>query len=136
MTDIYFNVKNGRLKARLGDIKDILIQYCRENKKRPKRSDFLVSVIDKDSNIIPSLVNALGVKVIVKKEREIYIIDNVRFHLDKIRNLGHFIEIEARGETADEIKKLHKQINEYMNILNVKKAHLLRNLMAIYYWLK
>ena len=91
MKDIYFNVKNGRLKARIGDMKDILIQYQREDKKLSKRSDFLVSIIDRDSNIIQSLINSLGIKVLINKEREIYILDNIRYHLDKIRGLGNFI---------------------------------------------
>jgi len=48
MEDTYFNVKSGRLKARIGDIEDILIQYDRENKRNPKLSNFLVSIIDKN----------------------------------------------------------------------------------------
>lgn len=127
MRDIYFNVKNGRLKARIGDIKDILIQYQRENKKFPKRSDFLVSVIDRNSHIIPILINSLGIKVIVDKEREICILDNIRFHFDRIRGLGNFIEIEARGEEEKDIMRLKTQIKEYMGLFKINRKSLIAN---------
>src|SRR3989338_493797 len=127
MRDIYFNVKYGRLKARIGDIKDILIQYRREDIKMPKRSDFLVSIIDRNSNIIPSLIKSLGIKAIVRKEREIYILGNTRFHLDKIQGLGNFIEIEARGEKEKEIKRLREQIKEYIKLLRIDKKTLVAN---------
>lgn len=127
MQDIYFNVQKGRLKTRVGDIKDILIQYQRENKKTPKRSDFLVSTIDKKSNIIPSLINALGIKIIVDKEREIYIRDNVRFHVDRVINLGRFIEIEVRGEREKDIKKLRKQMSQYLKLFKISKRSMVAN---------
>ncbi len=125
MQDTYFNVKKGRLKARIGDIKDILIQYNRENKKHPKRSDFLVSVIDKNSNIIPSLKESLGIKVVVKKQREIYVLNNIRFHTDIVRGLGKFIEIEARGEKESELKTLRKQMKEWLELLGIEKKDLI-----------
>lgn len=123
MKDVYFNVRKGRLKARLGDIKDVLIQYNREDKKI-KRSDFLVSEIDKKSNIINSLTNSLGVKVIVKKTREIYILRNTRFHLDDVNGLGKFIEIEARGEKENEIRKLREQIDYFIKLFDIKRGDL------------
>ncbi|HRY60068.1 MAG TPA: CYTH domain-containing protein [Patescibacteria group bacterium] len=125
MEDVYFNVKSGRLKTRVGDIDDILIQYNRENKSSPKRSDFLVSIIDKKSNVIPSLKKALGVKVIVKKQREIYILDNIRFHIDNVVGLGKFIEIEVRGEKESQLKKLREQIKEYLQFFDIKKKDLI-----------
>ncbi|MCK5044410.1 class IV adenylate cyclase [Candidatus Parcubacteria bacterium] len=126
MEDIYFNVPHGRLKARAGDIKDILIQYNRENISTPKKSEFLVSVIQKDSNIIPSLSKALGVKVIVRKKREIWILDNIRFHIDNVEELGKFIEIEARGESDDDLPKLKKQIKEFLDLFNIEEDNFIK----------
>ena len=125
MEDIYFNVNSGRLKTRVGDLDDILIQYNRENKRSPKRSDFLVSVIDKKSNVIPSLKKALGVKAIVKKQREIYILKNIRFHIDNVVGLGKFIEIEVRGERESQLIKLREQISEYLKLFNIKPVDLI-----------
>ena len=41
------------------------------------------------------LTASLGVLVTVKKQREIYFIGNVKFHLDRVDRLGTFVEIEA-----------------------------------------
>jgi len=125
MEDTYFNVTKGRLKARIGDIDDILIQYYREDTQNPKRSDFLVSIIDKESNIIPSLINALGVKVKVRKQREIYILDNLRFHVDLVDRIGKCIEMEARGENEQDLPKLHAQVEEFLNLFGIKKSDLI-----------
>lgn len=119
MEDVYFNVPQGRLKARMGDIKDILIQYDREDISTPKKSEFLVSVIQKGSNIIPSLCKALGVKVVVRKKREVWILNNIRFHIDNVEELGKFIEIEARGEDEDDLPKLKEQIKEFLDLFNI-----------------
>src|SRR3989338_2567947 len=66
-------------------------------------------------------------KAIVRKEREIYILGNTRFHLDKIQGLGNFIEIEARGEKEKEIKRLREQIKEYIKLLRIDKKTLVAN---------
>ena len=36
-------------------------------------------------------------EVVVDKEREIYFLDNVKVHLDRVGGLGTFVEIEAQG---------------------------------------
>ena len=41
------------------------------------------------------LTSALGIKTIVKKTREIWYIENVKFHIDEVPGLGSFMEIEA-----------------------------------------
>jgi len=40
---------------------------------------------------------ALPVRVRVRKTREIFFIDNVKFHLDTVDGLGSYVEIEAQG---------------------------------------
>jgi adenylate cyclase class 2 len=41
------------------------------------------------------------VKVIVKKTRDIYYINNVKFHIDEVPGLGSFVEIEAGNVLVD-----------------------------------
>ena len=41
------------------------------------------------------LIAAIGKKVVVDKQRQIYFIDNVKFHIDTVKGLGSFMEIEA-----------------------------------------
>ncbi|MGH7801150.1 MAG: class IV adenylate cyclase [Thermodesulfobacteriota bacterium] len=93
--DTYFKVNSGRLKLREGDIEYGLIFYDREEKKGPKQSNIIICKPDRNSLIKEILTQALGILVVVDKKREIYFIDNVKFHLDNVKSLGTFVEIEA-----------------------------------------
>jgi len=67
----------------------------------------------------------LGVKMIVKKRREIYYIENVKFHIDEIPGLGNFIEIEAGNVLADKSKvKLQQQCEYYLKEFGIKDEDL------------
>jgi adenylate cyclase, class 2 len=94
-TDTYFNVPKGRLKLRQGSIENSLIYYERENEPGPKKSNFNVVNIADGNALKELLTNSLGIKVIVEKQREIYFIENVKFHIDSLGQLGNFVEIEA-----------------------------------------
>src|SRR5688572_9966175 len=93
-TDTYFNVLNGRLKLREGNIENNLIYYERDNKAGPKSSHFSLVRIEDAAGLKFALEKALGFKVIVIKRREIYYIKNVKFHIDEVPGLGSVIEIE------------------------------------------
>lgn len=93
--DTYFNVNNGRLKLREGKIENHLVHYQRENKEGPKQSDVTLFKSDPNSSLKEILTKALGILVVVDKKREIYFIDNVKFHIDLVEDLGAFVEIEA-----------------------------------------
>ena len=93
--DTYFNASKGRLKLREGNIENNLIYYERENLKGPKKSCYDLLKTEPGSIIKDMLSSAIGVFKVVDKKREIYFIDNVKFHIDTVQNLGDFIEIEA-----------------------------------------
>ena len=124
--DTYFQIKKGRLKLREGNIENALIHYNRENKAGPKQSTvtFYHSQSKKDLKNI--LSKALDIRVVVDKKREIYFIDNVKFHLDTVKRLGTFVEIEAidsDGKIGK--KKLLKQCNYYLKLFGINKKDLL-----------
>lgn len=123
-TDTYFNVPNGRLKLREGNIENSLIHYHRPNIDGPKNSKVTLYKSNPDSTLKNVLTNALGIKVVVKKEREIYFIENVKFHIDTVESLGHFIEIEAIGTQEDSIERLQEQCTHYMELFQVEKDDL------------
>src|SRR3954468_7923900 len=79
-TDTYFNVQAGRLKLRQGNIENNLIYYQRDNQAGPKNSHFQLAAIADPQSIKELLTASLGIKVVVQKKREIYFIDNVKFH--------------------------------------------------------
>ena len=91
--DTYFNTNTGRLKYREGTIENALIQYNREDKDEPKESDVLLYKSSSNGLLKELLTKAIGILVVVDKEREIFFIGNVKFHLDKVKELGQFIEI-------------------------------------------
>lgn len=124
--DTYFKVNQGRLKLREGKIENYLIYYEREDKEGPKESKVIILKNSPDSSLKEILVNSLGVLVVVDKEREIYFIDNVKFHLDKVKGLGDFMEIEAidiDGTIGKE--KLFSQCNNLLDTLKISKENLI-----------
>jgi adenylate cyclase class 2 len=93
--DTYFRVNHGRLKLREGRIENCLVYYEREDQTGPKQSDVSLFPTPPHSSLKEALTKALGVLVVVEKQREIYFIENVKFHIDSVAGLGSFIEIEA-----------------------------------------
>lgn len=124
--DTYFNVTNGRLKLREGNIENNLIFYERTDSSGPKDSHFNLVKVDKSGGIKEVLERSLGVKVVVRKTREIYYIRNVKFHIDEVPGLGSFVEIEA-GNLSEDIpaEELRIQCDFYMNALEIEPEDLL-----------
>jgi len=124
-TDTYFNVTNGRLKLREGNIETNLIYYERSDQQGPKNSNFNLVKINDTRGLKEALTKSIGIKVIVKKKREIYYIKNVKFHIDEAGGLGSFIEIEAGNIFADLSQdELKKQCDFYMNEFKIKPEDL------------
>jgi adenylate cyclase class 2 len=94
-TDTYFKVSHGRLKLREGRIENCLVYYERKDQAGPKQSEVILSPTTPQSPLKDILTKSLGVLVVVEKQREIYFIDNVKFHIDMVESLGSFVEIEA-----------------------------------------
>ena len=125
-TDTYFNVNNGRLKLREGNIETNLIFYERSTEPGPKTSQFnLVKVADPEG-LKKALECSLGIKVIVRKERAIYYIKNVKFHIDSVPGLGSFVEIEAGNLLAELLQpELKLQCAFYLKELGIKNEDLI-----------
>ncbi len=98
--DTYFKNDNGRLKLRKGNIENSLIFYQRENIKGSKASKISLYRTSDAEGLQNVLLNVLEVKVVVDKKRHIFYIDNVKFHIDNVAELGSFIEIEAIDENG------------------------------------
>jgi adenylate cyclase class 2 len=125
-TDTYFSSPNGRLKLREGNIENNLIYYERENKPGFKHSHFQLVKVEDAKGLKQVLMESMGVKVIVKKRREIYYIDNVKFHIDEVPGLGSFMEIEAGNILADLSKeKLQEQCDFYMSEFGIRSEDII-----------
>jgi len=124
--DTYFVVPNGRLKLRQGSIENNLIHYNRPNQSGPKTSEVTLYACPESDDLHQALTNALGVKVVVDKQREIYFINNVKFHLDNVEKLGTFVEIEAIDTDGSiSAQQLHEQCVFYLNLFNINKKDLI-----------
>jgi adenylate cyclase, class 2 len=118
--DTYFRVNSGRLKLREGKIENNLIHYVRENREGPKQADVTLYRADPGSSLKEVLVKALGILVVVDKIREIYFIGNVKFHIDSVKELGTFIEIEAIGDDVNtDRERLLQQCQHYLTLFGI-----------------
>ena len=124
-TDTYFRVTSGRLKLREGRIENNLIFYERANQAGPKSSHFRLVKVEDAAGLKAALTASIGVKVVVRKTREIWYIDNVKFHIDEVPGLGSFIEIEAGNMLANLPKEaLQAQCDQYMQAFGVSDTDL------------
>ncbi|MER3499122.1 MAG: adenylate cyclase [Chitinophagaceae bacterium] len=124
-TDTYFNTRNGRLKLRQGNIENNLIYYERNNQAGPKSSHFNLIKIEEADKLKSVLAKAMGIKIVVEKKREIWFIDNVKFHIDEVPGLGAFVEIEASNLYADKTKEeLLQQCNYYLQEFEIRESDL------------
>lgn len=121
-TDTYFNVPNGRLKLREGNIENALIHYDRINTAGAKQSNVTLYQHQPDKHLRDVLANALGIKVVVDKKRKIYFLDNVKFHFDEVEDLGSFVEVEAIDKDGTiGMKKLKEQCDYYVQLFDITK---------------
>lgn len=118
--DTYFRVPHGRLKLREGQIENNLIYYERDNVSAPKEARVSLLPTQPGSPLKAMLSQALGVLVVVEKQREIYFIENVKFHIDEVTGLGAFVEIEAI-DIAGTIGKdtLFAQCQEFLRLFKI-----------------
>jgi predicted adenylyl cyclase CyaB len=123
--DTYFNCKNGRLKLREGNIENTLIHYQRENQAGPKTSRVNLYKPNDGTSLRTVLKEALGLLVTVEKKREIYFIGNIKFHIDTLKDLGTFVEIEAIDETGEKGEAfLQQQCETYLALFGIKENDL------------
>ena len=124
--DTYFRVATGRLKLREGDIENALIHYERENTSGPKHSKVGLLENTPGSTLKGILEAALGVDVVVDKRREIHFLGNVKIHLDDVRGLGTFVEIEAIDDDGTRpLEALRAQCEELMAAFGIREEDLL-----------
>jgi len=122
--DTYFRVQKGRLKLREGTIEQTLIYYERADKQGAKASHVELYK-HPGAGLKAVLTQSLGVLAVVDKRREIYFIDNVKVHLDRVEGLGTFVEIEAIDEegTIGEMR-LREQCEHYMALFEIAEEDL------------
>jgi predicted adenylyl cyclase CyaB len=99
--DHYFHVSRGYLKLRVvrGGASE-LIFYERPKRRGARESRYLKWPVSDPASALRLLAAALGVETVVRKTREVYLVDGARIHLDRVAGLGCFVEIEVLMERA------------------------------------
>jgi len=123
--DTYFNCPNRRLKLREEQPNHSeLIFYQRSNDLSPKLSTY--KRLEKlNPAIVELLIEAYGIKVIVKKKRYLFFIEQTRVHIDEVTNLGTFIEFEVVLKENQTIEVGQQIANELLNNLGISKESLI-----------
>jgi adenylate cyclase, class 2 len=116
--DTYFRVPAGRLKVREGRIENALIFYRRSNARRARQSAVEIMLLSRRNSLRAILERALTKLAVVDKRREIYFVKNVKIHLDRVRQLGKFLEVEAISRTGD-VKKIRSQARHFQQLFGI-----------------
>ncbi|MEO8210306.1 MAG: class IV adenylate cyclase [bacterium] len=116
-SDIYYKVNKGRLKLRIiNNRSGNLIFYQRSEQTNKKISRYIISQTNNFSELNTILRKQLKVLVIVSKKREIYIYKNIRIHLDTVKKLGKFLEVEIIYNNLESAKFQMKEIIAALNL--------------------
>ena len=125
--DTYFIARNGRLKLREGNIECSLIAYERVETDRLKESSVVLYKPADPSTLKRALASSIGVRGTVDKMREIFFVGNIKFHLDDVKGVGRFIEIEAISEGGVPGREvLEKQVDDFMKLMEITDSDLVR----------
>jgi len=116
--DTYFRVPSGRLKVREGRIENALIFYRRSDVRRARQAAVEMMLLPRRNSLRAILTHALGTLAVVDKRREIYFVKNVKIHLDRVRQLGKFVEVEAISRTSD-VKKIRSQARQFQELFGI-----------------
>ena len=118
--DTFFRVPKGRLKLRSFSAKEgELIYYDRADGIAPRESKYCRSRTDDPNSLKAALASVLGVVGIVRKKRLLYMVGQVRIHLDEVQNLGAFVELEVlmgQGDTFEECSRIARDLMKKLEI--------------------
>jgi predicted adenylyl cyclase CyaB len=122
--DTYFTSARGRLKLRQRWLADCagraqLIWYERADAAQARASDYTLVELPDHQRLRQLLASALGVAVEVRKERAVYLHDNVRIHLDLVSGLGSFIELEAIVDAACSDAEAHAKVDRLRAVFGI-----------------
>ncbi|PIW98623.1 MAG: hypothetical protein COZ80_09590 [Ignavibacteria bacterium CG_4_8_14_3_um_filter_37_9] len=97
--DVYFSTPKGLLKLRKEGKNQQLIRYQRNEKGKNRWSNFEILELHQ-AHAESFLKNLWDCEVVVEKVRLLYLHENTRIHLDKVKKLGSFIELETKVLTT------------------------------------
>jgi adenylate cyclase class IV len=107
--DTYYRVPRGRLKRReTAGQPDQWIFYDRANRHDAKLSDYTIH--GRDEAEAHFGWSALPVWLVVDKRRDLWLLGEVRIHLDEVLKLGRFFELEALVTTTQSLDQCQERV--------------------------
>ncbi len=125
--DTYFRVGHGRLKLRESLLSGAeFIFYTRADIAGPRESHYETCPVQDAEGLKAILKKALGVRAVVAKRREIFLIGNVRIHLDKVQDLGTFVELEGIVQDPAELMEIDNEVRGLQRALGIDDRSLVK----------
>jgi predicted adenylyl cyclase CyaB len=124
--DTFFRCEVGRLKLRLLSAdRGELIFYRRADQRGPKESFYLLSPTSAPESLRESLSLAYGQVGRVRKQRTLFLLGRARLHLDKVEELGHYLELEIPLSEDEPAEFGVREAESIMQRLGIEPAQLI-----------
>lgn len=118
--DTFFACTHGRLKLRqFAQGTAELIAYERSDRAELRASDYVRVPIPEDAALHRALERSLGIRAVVRKARELWLLGTTRIHLDRVKDLGDFVELEVvldEGQERAEGERLAERLLRQLGI--------------------
>lgn len=123
--DTFFACPHGRLKLReLTPDRGELIHYQRPDRGGPKLSSYVIAPTSDPAALREALGRAFGVSGRVRKHRRLYLAGRTRIHLDRVEDLGDFVELEVVLGPGDDLTGGEAEAREIMRALGIEEHDL------------
>jgi homotetrameric cytidine deaminase len=118
--DTYFRARAGRLKLREEEPGGAtLVQYERPDATRARVSAYRLVPVEEPAALSAALDAALGTLVVVEKERRLLLWEGVRIHLDHVRALGNFVELEGVAPSGSDLSAERARVDRLSDALGI-----------------
>lgn len=124
--DTFFVCPRGRLKLRaFSATEGQLIFYRRADQAGPKESFYVLAPTASPDTLREALSLAYGQAGRVRKLRTLYIVGRTRVHLDRVEDLGHFLELEVVLSDGEPHEPGIAEAHELMAALGISPSQLI-----------
>ncbi len=108
-----------------------LIWYMRSDEAGPKTSHYIQAPITSPHDAVKQALSAAwGVRAVVDKWRTLWFWNNVRLHLDRVANLGDFLEFEAVLSPDQSVEEGERQLAWLMEQFSLMPTDLVQGSYA------
>lgn len=96
----------------------------RPNTPEQRESRYWITPILQAAELKAALSGALGIEVVVAKQRQLFLWQEVRIHLDAVEGLGNFIEFEAIAPPHSNLALERQRVHDLREAFGIDDADL------------